>query len=92
MKPKIRQIVRLPANTDAIAAIKKLKITEGPAVSLATWPAKTYTPTPRVLPTPKAVKSNTLRMRLKRVSSTLTGSITFFLVRIFHILPIADVV
>lgn len=69
-----------PANTEATAAIRKDKTTEGPAVSLARCPARTYTPTPRVLPTPSAVRSKVLSTRASRVSVRWLVSSTFFLV------------
>lgn len=47
----------IPANIDAIAAMANEMTTAGPAVDLATVPARTYTPTPRVEPIPKAVRS-----------------------------------
>lgn len=47
----------LPENADVMAAMRKEMVTAGPATSLATAPARTYTPTPRVLPTPRAVRS-----------------------------------
>lgn len=43
---------------DAIAAIANETITAGPAIVFETEPARTYTPTPRVEPIPRAVRSN----------------------------------
>ncbi len=43
----------LPARIDAIAAIRKLRIIDGPAVSWATWPVIIYVPVPNVDPIPK---------------------------------------
>ena len=37
--------------------MKNASVTDGPAVSLATWPATTYIPTPSVDPTPSAKTS-----------------------------------
>lgn len=48
----------IPANIDAIAAIANETITAGPAIVFETEPARTYTPTPRVEPIPRAVRSN----------------------------------
>jgi hypothetical protein len=36
-----------------MAAIRKLRITDGPAVSCATWPVIIYVPVPNVDPIPK---------------------------------------
>jgi hypothetical protein len=48
----------LPARIDAIAAIRKLRITDGPAVSWATWPVRMYVPVPNVDPIPKIIINN----------------------------------
>lgn len=45
--------IYLPARIDAIAAIRKLRMIDGPAVSWATWPVKIYVPVPNVDPIPK---------------------------------------
>lgn len=42
----------LPARTEAIAAIKKLRMIDGPAVSCATCPVRIYVPVPNVDPIP----------------------------------------
>ena len=51
----------LPANTDANAAIAIDNTTAGPASYFDIDPARTYVPTPRVAPTPSAVRSNVPR-------------------------------
>ena len=45
----------------ATAAIRKLKITPGPAMLRATIPATRYIPVPQHEPTPNDVKSNVVR-------------------------------
>lgn len=73
----------LPANKLVKAAIKNDNITAGPAESLATFPAKTYTPTPNVLPIPNAVKSKVDNTLASLDSATFSALKIFFLVRIF---------
>lgn len=51
----------LPENMLAIAAIKKLRTTPGPAIVLATMPATRYIPVPQHEPTPSDVRSNVVR-------------------------------
>lgn len=51
----------LPENMLAIAAIKKLSITPGPAIVLATIPATKYIPVPQHDPTPSDVKSSVVK-------------------------------
>lgn len=46
-----------PEKEETVAAKMKDSTTAGPAMDLATVPAKTYTPVPNVEPVPKAVKS-----------------------------------
>lgn len=53
--------IYIPENILAIAAIKKLSITPGPAIVLATIPATRYMPVPQHEPTPKDVRSNVVR-------------------------------
>lgn len=48
----------------------------GPALFLATSPDRTYTPAPRVLPTPRATRSKVVRHRLK-VDFSPSGSSGF---------------
>lgn len=50
-----------PENILAIAAIKKLRTTPGPAIDLATIPATRYIPVPQHEPTPSDVKSNVVK-------------------------------
>lgn len=45
----------------AIAAIKKLRTTPGPAIVLATIPATRYIPVPQHEPTPRDVRSSVVR-------------------------------
>lgn len=45
----------------AIAAIKKLRTTPGPAIVFATMPATRYMPVPQHDPTPNDVKSNVVK-------------------------------
>lgn len=61
---------------DAKAAMKKEIMMLGPAVSLATSPERTYTPAPKVLPTPRATRSRVVRHRLK-VDCSPSGSMGF---------------
>lgn len=51
----------LPENMLAIAAIKKLRTTPGPAIFLATSPATKYIPVPQHDPTPNDVKSSVVK-------------------------------
>lgn len=44
-----------------MAAIKKLSITPGPAIVLATIPATKYIPVPQHDPTPNDVRSNVVK-------------------------------
>lgn len=69
----------LPENADTTAAMAKETTTAGPAIDLATAPANTYTPHPKVEPVPNAVKSKKVKTRL---SFSLLGSSesVFFLV------------
>lgn len=67
---------------EAIAAIRNDIITAGPAWYLLTFPANTYTPTPRVLPMPRAVKSNVVRHLARRLSVRTVGEIGFFLEKV----------
>lgn len=53
--------LHIPENILAIAAIKKLSITPGPAIDLATMPATKYMPVPQHEPTPNDVRSNVVR-------------------------------
>lgn len=53
--------VTIPENILAIAAIKKLRITPGPAMVFATIPATKYMPVPQHEPTPNDVRSNVVR-------------------------------
>lgn len=53
--------LRLPENMLAIAAIKKLSTTPGPAIVFATMPATKYMPVPQHDPTPSDVKSNVVK-------------------------------
>lgn len=46
-----------------MAAITNDRTTAGPAIDLATTPAKMYTPHPKVEPIPSAVKSNKVNTR-----------------------------
>ena len=55
----------------------KLRMTEGPAVSRATPPANTYTPTPRVEPTPSSVRSVVLSTRARELEDEATTSSCF---------------
>merc|ERR1719209_335412 len=50
-----------PERAEAAPATRKERTTAGPAVFLATPPARTYTPTPRVEPIPRRVRSVVLR-------------------------------
>lgn len=52
---------RLPENILAMAAIKKLSTTPGPAIVFATMPATKYMPVPQHDPTPNDVKSNVVK-------------------------------
>ena len=45
-----------PAKTEVTAAIRKERVTAGPAVSRPTWPMTTYSPAPKVLPMPGKIK------------------------------------
>ena len=54
-----------PAKTEAKAAIAMERTTAGPASYFEIDPAKTYVPTPRVAPTPSAVKSKVPRHLFK---------------------------
>lgn len=51
----------LPEKMLAIAAIKKLRTTPGPAIVLATIPATRYIPVPQHEPTPNDVRSSVVR-------------------------------
>lgn len=51
----------VPENILAMAAIKKLNTTPGPATFLATIPATKYMPVPQHEPTPKDVRSRVVR-------------------------------
>lgn len=48
---------QIPARIDAMAAIRKLRITDGPAVSWATCPTRIYVPVPSVEPIPTEKKT-----------------------------------
>lgn len=51
----------LPEKILAIAAIRKLNITPGPAILLATIPATKYIPVPQHDPTPSDVRSSVVK-------------------------------
>ena len=62
--------------------MRKEMTTLGPAVSLATPPANTYTPTPRVEPTPSMVRSQVVRHRDREVASVEVVSSCFLLLNL----------
>lgn len=54
-------VFTLPENILAMAAIKKLSTTPGPAIVFATIPATKYIPVPQQEPTPNDVKSSVVK-------------------------------
>ena len=67
----------LPERIEDTAAMKKARTTAGPEPDLPTSPERTQTPAPSVDPTPRAVKSTTVKTRANAglLSSLLYGTI-----------------
>jgi hypothetical protein len=65
-------VLPVPEKILAIAAIKKLSITPGPAIFLATIPATKYIPVPQHEPTPKDVRSSVVRHFCKKESKPIS--------------------
>ena len=56
----------------------------GPVSCLATSPAKTYIPAPRVLPMPSTVRSNIDKQRFSSVLVNVLGSTIFFRLKLLN--------
>ena len=64
----------LPERMEETAAMKNARTTAGPELERPTSPERTYTPAPSVEPTPRAVKSTTVKTR---ANAGLLSSLSF---------------
>lgn len=75
-----------------MAAIRKDNTTAGPAMFLETFPARTYTPSPSVLPTPRAVRSKVLSTRARSELPSVRGSSTLRRHRACQLQPLLSLI